>query len=66
MTLQDLLSMEIKDISPVTGKSITYSPDFRVAVQAKTAAGIHIIIHAMGHDSGTLDFLVKENKLIPR
>jgi hypothetical protein len=57
-TLQDLLNMEIKGKSPVTGNDIKFSPEFRVAVQSKTKEGVHIIIHAVGHNSETLDLIV--------
>lgn len=64
MSLEKLLRMEIKGTSPITGEDISYPPEFRVAVQNKTDEGVHIIIHANGHNSDTLDFLVRENELI--
>ena len=38
-------------------------PDFRVAVQAVSEIGVHIIIHPEGVDGDTLDFIVKGNVL---
>jgi hypothetical protein len=65
MTLEQLLRMEIKGKSPVSKEDISYPPEFRVAVQSKTDDGVHIIIHANGHNSETLDFIVRGNKLLP-
>jgi len=61
MTLQDLLKMKVK-IS--TTENCT--PEFRVAVQQHRDDGsTHFIIHADGHNSETLDFLVTGNTLEP-
>ena len=64
-TLGELLDMEIDGVSPVTGEEIKYSPEFRVAVQSKTEDGIHIIIHAVGHNSETLDLVVNDDHVAP-
>lgn len=58
ITLSELLDMEIDSISPVSGEPIKYSPEFRIAIQSKTEDGIHIIVHAIGHNSDTLDLIV--------
>ena len=63
MTLEKLLRMTIKGKSLVTGDDIEYPPEFRVAVQEKTDNEVRIIIHAMNHDSETLDFMVRGNEL---
>ena len=63
-TLENLLRMECDTVS-VTGQDIVVVPNFRVAVQKKTDAGVHIIIHADDFDSDTLDFVVKGNELKP-
>lgn len=62
-TLEDLLRMKVKGISPVTKEPIEYSPEFRVAVQGESGDGVHVIVHANGHDSDTLDFIVSGNEL---
>lgn len=59
-TLEELLRMEVQFADM---PKIKFNPDFRVAVQDKTPSGVHIIIHAIGHDSETLDFLVVGNEL---
>jgi len=62
MNLQQLLSMKV----PAKDKDdndIEVSPEFRVAVQSITPEGVHIIIHADGHNSETLDFIVNSNEL---
>ena len=61
MTLEDLLRMKVHGKDP----SDDYTPDFRVAIQSINEAGIHIIIHPDGYNGDTLDFLVKQNRLIP-
>lgn len=61
--LETLLRMQIEDVSPVSGEPISYSPDFRVAVQRIGEGGVHIIIHANGHNSETLDYIVSGNEL---
>ena len=64
MSLEKLLKMKVKGENSVTKKEVEFSPDFRIAVQNITEKGVHIIVHANGHNSDTLDFLVKGNKLI--
>lgn len=39
------------------------SPDFRVSIQEVNEHGVRFIVHADGHDSETLDFLVQGNRL---
>lgn len=41
------------------------SPEFRVSIQATHSDGVHFIIHALGHNSETLDFIVQGNSLVP-
>lgn len=61
--LETLLRMQVEDVSLVSGETISYSPEFRVAVQQIGEGGVHIIIHADGHSSDTLDFIVSGNEL---
>lgn len=64
-TLETLLQMTVpaKDKG---GNDIRITPEFRVAVQHITESGCpRIIIHANGHNSDTLDFVVDGNELIP-
>jgi hypothetical protein len=42
---------------------VDVTPEFRVAVQSITEDGVHIIIHANGHNSDTLDFIVSGDEL---
>ena len=63
MTLENLLRMEVEGKNSVTGEEVKFTPEFRVAVQKKTNEGVHFIIHANGHNSETLDFLVKSDEL---
>ena len=67
-TIEELLSMKVKGKNGVLkeqGKpcEVEVSPEFRVAVQNITDEGVHIIIHANGHNSDTIDLLVKDNKV---
>jgi hypothetical protein len=39
------------------------SPEFRVSVQLVTEAGVHFIMHADGHSSGTLDLVASRHGL---
>ena len=41
------------------------TPDFRISVQSEKEGGMHILVHAFGHAGDALDFVVKENSLIP-
>jgi len=62
ITLEDLLRMKVKlinkDDRPVYGY-----PDFRVAVQNIKEDRIHFLIHPIGFDGITLDFVVQGNEL---
>jgi len=67
VTLEDLLRMTVIS-QDKDGKAIEVSPEFRVSVQSlKTAyngvTGVHFLIHANGHNSDTLDFVVIGNDL---
>ena len=59
-TLEQLFKMKLK-----TRNDIEFVPDFRIAVQSEKESGLHIIVHPLGHDGDTLDFIVQGNKLIP-
>lgn len=61
-TLEQLLRMKVKSTDK-DGNEVEVSPEFRVAVQDADDKGVHIIVHAMGHDSDTLDFKVSGNRL---
>jgi len=66
MTLEKLLKMQVESENSVTGEKVQCSPEFRVAVQNTEAEiggkkGVHVIIHASGHNSDTLDLLVAGN-----
>lgn len=63
MNLEQLLRMKVSGISAVSGEDIEYSPEFRVSVQRESEDGVHVIIHADGYDSETLDLLVSENRI---
>lgn len=60
MKFDELLEMKVigqdKD-----GNDIELSPEFRIAIQGKKMGGIHIIVHPIGHNGDTLDFIVKGN-----
>ena len=60
-TLESLLKMKVR-----TRNNVEFTPDFRLSVQSGSKDGIHVIIHPFGHDGKTLDFIVKNNKLIPK
>ena len=57
-TLEELLRMRIR-----TRNGIEFTPDFRLAVQSEKEGGTHVIVHPLGHDGDTLDFIVKGNEL---
>ena len=63
-TLEELLTTTVeardKDKNP-----IKIIPEFRVAVQGTFQDGVKIIIHPIGYNGETLDFLVKGNTLEP-
>ena len=41
------------------------APEFRIAVQGTDDRGwVHIIVHALGHDSATLDLMVGEGNQV--
>jgi len=66
-TLENLLRMQVSKLPNGTilrdkhGFVIAFTPEFRVAVQSITEDGVHVIIHANGHDSDTVDLLIKNN-----
>ena len=63
-TLEELLNTTVeardKDKRP-----IKIIPEFRVAVQGTFLDGVKIIIHPIGYNGETLDFLVKGNTIEP-
>lgn len=46
-------------------RSVWPHTQFRLSIIHKGDDGIHVIIHADGKDSDTLDYLVQGDKLIP-
>ena len=56
--------MEVPNDSELAGAPKTYPPEFRVAVQSKSDDGVHIIIHAVGHDGETLDLIVSGDEVV--
>ena len=56
-TLQDLLDMEVES-EDKDGNKVIVSPEFVIKVQSKTMDGLHILIHALGHSSETVDLIV--------
>jgi hypothetical protein len=60
--LHDLFSMEIES-EDKDGNTVMVSPEFRVAVQSKTDKGVHVIIHANGHSSDTIDLVVTNDSI---
>lgn len=66
MTLEELLRMTVPVPAGCVAKEGTpYTPDFRIAVQAIDQASVRIIVHALGHNSETLDFYVCGDVLTP-
>lgn len=65
MKLEDLLRMTVP-VGPgcVAPEGTPMSPEFRVAVQHVLDDGVHIIIHANGHNSETLDRIVIGDQLL--
>ena len=62
MTLQDLLKTKV-----TIGNNENCTPDFRIAVQGNGPGGsTHVIVHAMDHNSETLDLFVTGNKITPQ
>lgn len=60
MTLEDLISMRVKS-KDIHGNDVLVSPEFRVAVQRFDDDGAHVIIHADGYDSETLDLCIQDD-----
>lgn len=78
VTLEELLRMRVDLERSDSESTIEITPDFRIAVQDlnkdlnplgierfDAVKGVHIIVHANGYNSDTLDFVVSGNKLIP-
>ena len=64
MNLEQLLRMTVPvPAGCVTPEGTPMSPEFRVSVQEVRDDGVRVIIHAFGHDSETLDLLVRGNTL---
>lgn len=64
MTLEELLRMTVPVPAGCTApEGSPMSPQFRVSVQAIRDDGVHFIIHAEGHHSETLDFIVRGDSL---
>jgi len=59
-TLEELLKMKVR-----TRNDTEFTPDFRVSVQEKVKAGTHILIHPLGYNGDTLNFIVQDNTLTP-
>ena len=65
-TLEHLLRMTVPvPAGCVAPEGTPTSPEFRVVVQRADNDGVHFIIHANGHRSDTLDFIVRGNLLTP-
>jgi hypothetical protein len=62
--LEDLLRMTVP-AKDKDGNAIEMTPGFRVSVQRKNDDGVHFIIHADGHNSDTLDYIVSGDVLRP-
>lgn len=62
--LEDLLRMTVPT-KDKDGNAIAITPEFRVSVQRVADDGVHFIIHADGHNSDTLDFIVSGDALHP-
>lgn len=68
-TLESLLRMTVP-AQDKDGKVIQITPNFRLSVQETKAMvngepGVRIIIHADGHTSDTLDYVVAGDDLLP-
>lgn len=63
MTLEDLLRTTVvsKDIA---GNDINVPSEFRIAVQNVGEKGVSFIVHPLGVDGDTLDFVVHGNFLV--
>lgn len=65
MKLENLLRMTVPvPAGCVAPEGTPYSPDFRIAVQEVAEDGVRIIVHALGHDSDTLDAWVIGGQLL--
>jgi hypothetical protein len=67
--LEDLLRMTVP-AKDKDGNDIQITPEFRLSVQETKALvngepGVRIIIHADGHNSDTLDYVVSGDDLLP-
>ena len=62
--LEDLLRMTVPALDK-DGIVIAMTPEFRVSVQKISDDGVHFIIHANGHNSDTLDYIVDGDQLRP-
>lgn len=64
--LEDLLRTKVTP-KDKNNPALEISPEFLVKVQSLEGhgdfKGVHILIHANGHNSDTLDFLVNGNEL---
>lgn len=64
MTLEELFNM--KAFVPKNGGGkVEVTPEFVVKVQPdRPGDHMHVIVHALGHDSETLDFLVDGDDIV--
>lgn len=62
--LETLLEMKVP-AKDKHGNPVEIQPDFLVKVQQTVDGHPHVIVHALGFDSETLDFIVDGNKLVP-
>ena len=63
-TLEVLLGMKVP-AKDKDGNPVEIQPDFLVKVQQTVGGRPHIVVHALGFNSETLDFVVNGNKLVP-
>lgn len=63
MTLEDLISMRVKS-HDINDNDVLVSPDFRVSVQRFDDDGVHVIIHADGYNSETLDLCIQDDDVM--
>lgn len=65
MKLENLLRMTAPcPAGCVAPEGTPYSPDFRIAVQEVAEDGVRIVVHAMGHNSDTIDAWVIGDQLL--
>lgn len=63
--LEDLLRVTVPvPAGCVAPEGTPMSPEFRVAVQEVAEDGVRIIVHALGHNSDTLDLWVIGDSLL--